>query len=139
MDFSQYHFEAMYPQMGYGQRLPFYMAWPMQNAFAQEEECERDMMRLQEMYPREAREIMEYAADICDRMEYEGSMMFDEYPDRLMLRRFCKNIYRSMTKAEELPTENELKTDSLYQMIQVLLCHEIHRRRCRYRRCRRWY
>lgn len=139
MDFSQNYFDNMYPQMGYGQRMPFYMTYSMQNAFLQEAEYERDMMRLRELYPKEAKEVMEYASEVCDRMEYEGSMMFDEIPDRLMLRRLCGKIYQDMTKTEVLPKGSELEADSLYQLIQVLLYHEIYQRRCRYRRCRRWY
>ena len=29
-------------------------------------------------------------------MEYEGSMMYDRYPDRLMLEMLCRKIYREL-------------------------------------------
>lgn len=40
----------------------------------------------------EIRKVQELVEEECDKMEYEGSLMFDEYPDRLMLRQICKRI-----------------------------------------------
>ena len=75
----------------------------------------------------------------CDKMEYEGSMMFDEYPDRFMLRLICRNIYRELQEAQEEELAGMDRDNSLFQLIEVMLMQEMYRRRCRYRRCRRWY
>ena len=68
-------------------KMPFYMSYPMQNLYLTEMEYEKDMDRMKELYPKEVGRIVECVEDECDRMEYEGSLMFDEYPDRLMIGR----------------------------------------------------
>ena len=198
-------------------KMPFYMAYPMQTVFLEE------MEKLKDLYPREVRAIQEMVEDECDKMEYDGSLMFDEYPDRLMLNQVVKRIYDGVAvsgqdmedfeanpygtdryetgqyeaeqyetkqyevqqyeeddmQAEELPLEGNLvaqrgqrrpgrpqdpwgpgrppgggwgpgrpsrpgrpprgRDDGLNDLIEVLLFNEMHRRRCRHRRCRRWW
>ena len=63
-------------------RMPFYMSYPMQNLYLTEMEYEKDMERMKELYPKEVTCILEAVEEECDKMEYEGSLMFDEYPDR---------------------------------------------------------
>lgn len=43
--------------------------------------AEKDFRMLQGMYPAAAKELLPLIEEECDRMEYEGSAMFDEYPD----------------------------------------------------------
>lgn len=137
-------------------KKPFYEAYPMQSLYMTELEYERDMERMKELYPSEAKKIMEYVEDECDRMEYEGSLMFDEYPDRLMLRRICDRVYDKVSdtatsepaaEAEEQEVEEVFeqqrrrrgsRNGGLYNLIEVLLYNEMYKRRCRYKRCRRW-
>ena len=54
--------------------------------------------------------------------------MFDEYPDRLMLRQICKRI---RDKAGLGESREDMDAP------EILLFHEMFHRRCRYRRCRR--
>jgi hypothetical protein len=164
-----------------GQKLPFYMTYPMQNLFLEEAEYERDLDRMKGMYPREVRRILECVEEECDKLEYEGSMMFDEYPDQLMMRRICQRIYRAVAdnvdyeaeqyeavETEELrlveggwqpqgpqpgfpgngpagPAPGLPKSpppapdNGLMNLIQVMLYNEMYQRRCRHRRCRRWW
>ena len=35
---------------------------------------------MKSMYPMSAKKILPYVEEECDRMEYEGSMIYDEYP-----------------------------------------------------------
>lgn len=74
-------------------KIPFYMAYPMQTIYMEELEYARDLDKLKGMYPKEVRAIQEMVEDECDKMEYEGSLMFDEYPDRVMVNRIVKRIY----------------------------------------------
>ena len=70
----------------------------------------------------------------CDRMEYSGSMMYDEYPDQLQLRMMCRRIYDQASQEEDRPGE------WLMDLIQVMVYHELCQRRCEYRNCgRRFY
>ena len=141
-------------------RMPFYMSYPMQNLYLTEMEYEKDMDRMRELYPREVKRILDAVEEECDKMEYEGSLMFDEYPDRFMLEQIVERIYDKMKMPEETieasqrgmgsfgpppfnppppPPPGYGPRDDLRSLIGVLLNHEMYRRRCRHRRCNRWW
>ena len=157
MDYRYQPYSYM-PQMDVN-RMPFYMTYPMQNLYLTEMEYEKDMERMKELYPREVKSILEMVEDECDKMEYEGSLMFDEYPDRMMLDQITERIAERMRamennmeasqRREELPPYRPPvgmppmppgpPRDDLRNLIGVLLNHEMYRRRCRHRRCNRWW
>ena len=70
--------------MRYEQPIPFYMAYPFLLPLDQEQAQEKDLQVMKSFYSRRAARIQEKADRECDRMEYDGSMMFDEYPDKFM-------------------------------------------------------
>lgn len=136
------------------QPMPYYQMYGYPSVFQDEQEHERDMERLKEMYPDMAKKILRHVEEECDKMEYEGSMMFDEHPDRVMLMKITNDIYdkvkdememgqpqqeevTSMNKGERRPVPP--KNRWLGDLVEVLLFQEMHRRRCRHRNCRRWY
>ena len=87
-------------------------------------------------YPETARRIQEKVEEECDLLDYEGSRMYDEYPDRYMLYHLGKKIMDDVSGQAGM----EAMSDGLLEdFVQVLLFHEISRRRCRRRRCRGWY
>lgn len=173
MDYSKEQYYRMqqmlanqaYKADGCAGKKPFYMEYPVQSLYMTELEYEKDMERMKEMYPSEARQIQEYVEDECDRMEYDGSLMFDEYPDRLMLSRICDRIYDKVVgSSEDMEAEEEQGAetaevieqqrrrggrrepadrrdhrDGRRNLVEVLLFNEMFKRRCRYRRCRRWW
>ena len=123
--------------------------------YEEDRENERDRERLKSMYPENAREIMPFVEEECDRMEYEGSMMFDEYPDKRMLSRVSARIFdqvkenyeivegRDQDEAMAMNVETRRRyppgKNWLRDLVDVMLYEEIYRRRCRRRRCgRRW-
>ena len=118
-----------------------YAAMPgFPDVFAEEKQVFEDARRLQSFYPRIAQEIQQHVEEECDRMEYEGSMMFDEYPDGIVLSYLTEKILEKMeAQKEDLPVlvmmEREDQKD-VKDLIQVVLVEEMHRRRCRHRRCR---
>lgn len=79
-------------------------------------------------------------------MEFEGSMIYDEYPDQLQLMLIGRRVL-AKAKKEKLFLEKEReggkKRDQdgnwLQDLIQVMLYQEIYKRRCDYRKCRRKY
>lgn len=119
-------------------RMPFYMSYPMQNLYLTEMEYEKDMERMKELYPREVKRLLELIEEECDKMEYEGSLMFDEYPDRFMLEQIMERICQAAGDAETGMEMEQLRDDRRC-LIGVLLNHEMYRRRCRHRRCNRWW
>ena len=121
------------------QKLPYYMAYPMPLAYDDERVERMDLEYMKSLYPALAKRILPYIEEECDRMEYEGSMMFDRYPDRLMLEMICHRIYRGL-RPEDVEEDGRLHVDEKYFMlVQVMLMQEMYRRRCRHYRCRRWY
>ena len=114
------------------QKTPFYMTYPMQNLYLTEMEYEKDMERMKEMYPKEVHQIQEMVERRCDQMEYEGSRMYDENPDRYMLEREVDNLM-----AQHYDGRRE--DGWLRSLIGILFHDEIYRRRCRHRRCSRWW
>lgn len=79
-------------------KTPFYMTYPMQNLYETEMEYEWDMQRMKDLYPREVKKILICVEDQCDELEYEGSMMYDEFPDRLMLEKIVDKIYERLIR-----------------------------------------
>ena len=66
-------------------KMPFYMSYPMQNLSLTEMEYEQDKARMKELYPKEVGRTVECVEDECYSMESEGTPLFDQYPDRLLL------------------------------------------------------
>ena len=114
------------------QKTPFYMTYPMQNLYLTEMEYEKDMERMKELYPNEVQQLQKMVEHRCDEMEYEGSRMYDENPDRYMLEREV-----DMLMAQNYAGRRE--ESWLRSLIGILFHDEIYRRRCRHRRCSRWW
>ena len=143
----------------YKNRVPFYMTYPMQNMYLTEMEYEKDMERMKELYPREVRQLQEMVERRCDEMEYDGSRMYDENPDRYMLEQEARRLYERfirenpqynamMPRSEEMQQPDDMQMQQyrrdrddtwLRSLIGILFHDEIYRRRCRNRRCRRWW
>lgn len=145
-------------QQSGGYKIPFYMAYPMQDVYLSEIEYEKDRERLKEMYPKEAKRIQRVVEEECDKMEYDGSLMFDEYPDRVMVQKLCDDIYNKVYDNTTAEVETEQYRDRRpgggypppppppphrdrggRDLIEILLFDEMFRRRCRHNRCRRFW
>lgn len=113
--------------------LPFYMTYPGYMGANAEKELVKDMEYLQQAYPAEVRRYQRRVAEILDKMDYEGSMIYDEYPDFGGLRRMVEGIVKILqNENNELPEEERMPADKwawMADMIQVLLCNEVYKRR----------
>ena len=155
MNFGQERYSWMKQDPYTGDKMPFYMTYPMQNTLFEETEYEKDCRRMQELYPRDARQIQSLVDRECDRMEYDGSMMFDEYPDKFMMEHLCRKIEQEVLKEEEGNTSvliieetcqggqgscgNRREEEGLRDLIGVILFNEMFRRRSRHRRQKKFY
>ncbi len=117
-------------------RLPYYMAYPMPLLYDDDKIEKRDFEYMKSLYPETSKRILPYVEDECERMEYEGSVIYDEYPDRLQLRLMCNRIYDKVKDMED-SNEGADKEGRLKELVQILLFQELYRRRCRHRKCRR--
>ena len=100
-------------------------------------EMETDNSYLKYMYQKITRQISDFVENECDKMEYEGSLMFDLFPDKVALQMMAAGIATQFKKEnpDVYPDQPELLRD----MIEVVLFHEIMYRRNRYRNHKRLY
>ena len=92
-EWNQRMFPWLYP---YGNRMNYLSLWDQPERMEDEE----DFRRLQEMYPIMARRLKPYVDEVCSLLEYPGSMMYDEYPDQLSLRKKSLEIWERAEKGE---------------------------------------
>ncbi len=120
--------------------LPFYMTYPLPMFYQEEDSIIRDLEYLQQMYPTEAKKYQKLIADILDKLDYEGSMIYDEYPDRWQLYKLSMDILERVKREEQkanVDEENKTsdeKWEWVGDLIQILLFYEIYKRRHNSRR-----
>ena len=123
-------------------RLPYYMAYPMPLQYDDERIERRDFEYMKSMYPMAVKKILPYVEEECDRMAYEGSVIYDEYPYQLQIRLMCSRIYDKVKKMkpyddEEMEMQVSRNEDWLKDLVQIMLFQELFQRRNRHRRNRR--
>ena len=107
--------------------LPFYMAYPLPLYYQPEDSVTRDLEYLQQMYPSQAKKYQKIIAETLDHMDYEGSMIYDEYPDKWQIYRLTQMIVEKIRKSDQ---ENaDMDEDRLTEFVQILLFYEIYRKR----------
>ena len=127
--------------------LPFYMTYPLPMYYEEEETIIRDLEYLQQMYPKEAKRYQKVISGILDKLDYEGSMIYDEYPDKWQLYRLTQTIMDKIKRMERTDScvpaggegaENtgertsgadEKPWEWIEEFIQVLLYYEIYKKR----------
>lgn len=129
-------------------KLPYYMAYPMPFEYDDERKERRDMEYMRSMYPDMVKRILPFVEDECDRMEYEGSMIYDEYPDMLGIRMMSNRIFdrvnemgifdeQDMSMEMEAQQREDRNRNRGRNIVDILLLHELMRRRNERRRKRR--
>ncbi|MBQ8639314.1 MAG: hypothetical protein IJ468_09105 [Lachnospiraceae bacterium] len=93
------------------------------------------------LYPQRMRKIQDRIEEVCEQLEYDDSPMYDEYPDRVFLRRLCNEICDGIDIGEGMQDgllmSGKEEGSWMRECAEVLLYQEIHRRRCERRNCRR--
>lgn len=127
--YEAFHIPA-YPMQGY---MPFIMA--------QDDTAEQDLQYLQEIFPEASRRYARKISDVVDRLDYKGSMIYDEFPDRMRLQRLAEEIVMMIEKEEEEKRTAEKENGESIrenaamdrscrtELVYVLLCYEIYKRR----------
>lgn len=140
---NPYYDQYMQGQNPYPYYNP-YPAYPFCPMCPWEDEKTRDQRRFRELYPALARQIQPLVEDECDRMEYDGSFMFDEYPDKLQIRRISRRIYDKLDKRDyqdDLMMQETGGRNWMEDFVTMMLLNEMFHRRCRRRdrRCNWMY
>lgn len=125
---------------------PFYMTYPLPLAYNNEDDVMKDLEYLQQLYPAEAKKYQKKIAEILDRMDYEGSMIYDVYPDKWQLYRLSETVVDMLMREEDdtdlrtrrHPEEDDQGTGTgeerrrhISDMVQILLFYEVFKRRRR--------
>lgn len=114
--------------MYYDRFFPFYVAYANPALYDGERIQEQEFALMKSYYPEAAGRIQEKVEEECQLLDYEGSRLYDEYPDKFMLHQLCRQI---RTQVEGETAAQGVPDSFMDDLIQVLLCQEISRRRCR--------
>lgn len=116
--------------------FPFHAAYSNPFMYEGERMQEEEFKLMKSYYPQTVQRIQERVEEECDLLDYEGSCLYDEYPDKYMLYHLSSRIKESIQP--EISSE-AVRESFLDELIQVMLYQEISRRRCRRHRCRRYF
>lgn len=101
---SAYHKRKGTGSVRYGLFQPnfaFYMAYPQPCLMKEDSTVLRDLEYLQQMYPGQAKMLQKRIAEVLDKVDYEGSLLYDEYPDKWQLYRLGDSIVAILKREEE--------------------------------------
>ena len=123
--------------------IPLYPLYGYDNC----EDLDRDLNYLKQLYPNTAKRIQKEIDEECDKLEYDGSVMFDEYPDKVTLEKIIDRVYEKVKDLEEAPQVEinsyfyppRNRQNLLRDLVTIILLNEIFNRRRRYRSRRRWF
>lgn len=107
--------------------LPFYMTYPGMDG--RDGDSVRDLEYFRQMYPERVKKYQARVVEMLNKMDYEGSMIYDEYPDRLSMERTATaiaDILRKEANEDMAPLPEDAHFDAL---IFVLVSNEVYRRR----------
>ena len=110
--------------------------------------CEKDMQYMRSCYPMRARRMLPALYEKCDQLDYSDSCMMAEYPDRETIYKMVNEIYEESKKlgefrqdrnetyliAEPQMTSAQMEEKMEKELLLVMLCDEMHRRRMRCQR-----
>ena len=107
------------------------MAYPYPMFYEEKDKMLQDLAYIQQLYPQEAKTILGYVVSYLELIDYEGSIIYDEYPDRIGIYRIVLAILEQIKQVADkqgiqLSREKELWT---VDMIKLVLYQEIFRRR----------
>ncbi|MDO5389867.1 MAG: hypothetical protein Q4F24_02090 [Eubacteriales bacterium] len=120
---------------------PFYRNFQDPLFWEEERLQEREERLMRSFYPKTALELQRKVEEECDRLDYPGSFIYDEYPDKFMMEQVCRRIKGDMEMSQLRDDRRDDRRDGnlLDELIHVLLFQEMRRRRCRHGRCRRYF
>ncbi len=108
-------------ERGWKGPLPFYMTYPDYYGPGREAQLLEDLEYLQQLDPNDVKRYQRRISEILDKTDYEGSMIYDEYPDKYSLLALAGSMRKVLEIEEEKAPEES--------MIQVLLFNEVYKRR----------
>jgi hypothetical protein len=110
-------------------KLPMYSEkYPVYNLSKYNSMYNIDIEYLNSLYPNEISELKRIVEQECDRLDYRGSMIYDECPDKVMVMKICNDICALANCKCKYAKKCEDKSH-LRDIVNVLFTNEIYRRR----------
>lgn len=91
------------------------------------DEQERDLMYMREMYPLQVRKIQDIVERKLNRIDNSKCFIYDEYPDKYLLRRLVGEIREEYYKTVDFT--KDMDGGMIENIITILLLNEMYRRR----------
>ncbi len=123
---------------------PTYLTRGVQEPMMEDEDGDKnDRQYMISLYPELSKRIQCLIEDECNKLEYEGSMMYDEYPDKNEIDKIVMRIYVVVEKEQMIPKQDiegqqvivPGRNIWLWDNVQVPFLNELfYRRRHRYPR-----
>lgn len=97
----------------------------------EEEVCLKDYNYIKELYPSWLYSVADIIEEYVDRYEFDGSAIYNEYPDKLTINSMAEDIFYW------LGYDSDDTSNLVLDIIKLMLCNEIYLRRRRHERiCR---
>lgn len=115
--------------------LPFYMTYPTSLIQTDENQMIKDLEYFQQLYPVQAKLLRGEIRKVIDIMDYEGSVIYDEYPDQFAMRKLTMDILNQVRlRQNENRDENRelskvLSYENILDYAYLIVLHEVFRRR----------
>lgn len=108
----------------------FHETYPLDPFFEYVKRMEKEQKLLFSYLPKEYGRMQKRVEKVCDRMEYQGSRMYEDCPDGNVIHQISKKILEDL-REEKDPFWNQERDGYQEDLICCFLCNEIFRRRCR--------
>ena len=127
--FETFHFYPLYAN------IPAFAGWNQ----ISEQQIMEDLSYLQQMYPAYVKKLQIIMNDMLNTMDYEVSVIYDQYPDKIQLEYFVSSILAAVKKENDGNSSNDnIEADNtqvlgsderLRELITVLFYDELLKRR----------
>ena len=111
--------------------LPYYLTYPMPYSYQEEDNVTADLEYMMQMYPQEAKDYQKRIMRMLDKMDYRGSFIYDDYPDKVTFYRMADQITTAIVREAESTGDiiSPEKKEWIHDLVLILLFYEIYRRR----------
>ena len=108
--------------------LPYYMMYPFPFWEEQNTHITRDLEYLQQMYPKKAKQYQKLVYETLNLLDYEGSVIYDEYPDKLQLERITETVLDKIARLGDVDNSPQ-DMEWLRELVQIIVYYDIYKRR----------
>ncbi|MBH1939633.1 hypothetical protein I5677_01840, partial [Mobilitalea sibirica] len=105
----------------------------------------KDYEYMKQLYPNTARSIYSEVVRECNRLDYDGSIMYEDYPEKTEIEKIINRVYDRVKNYDEKQYDEHLhyhprkRENHLRDIVTLVLLCEMLNRRSRYRSMRRWF